>query len=84
MFYVYVVRCRDDTLYTGYTNDVEKRMDAHNRGHGAKYTRGRGPVTLVFVEPLATKEAALRREIAIKRMSRAAKEQMLARSHQGV
>lgn len=84
MFYVYMVRCRDDTLYTGYTTDLERRLVAHNSGRGAKYTRGRGPVIPVFVETIASKEEALRRESEIKRMPRAAKERMLALSPRGV
>lgn len=78
MFYVYVVRCRDNTLYTGYTTDVERRIATHNAGKGAKYTRGRLPVQKVYVEAFTTKEDALRREIAIKKLSRVAKERMLA------
>ena len=55
--YVYILRCRDESLYTGWTNDLEKRLEAHNSGKGAKYTRGRCPVTLVYSETLSTKEA---------------------------
>ena len=68
--YVYIVRCADDSLYTGWTTDVEKRIQAHNSGKGAKYTRSRGPVTLVYHEELPTKEDALKREAQIKKMSR--------------
>lgn len=68
--YVYILECRDGTLYTGWTNHLEKRIEAHNQGKGAKYTKGRGPVKLVYSECYATKKEALRREYAIKQMSR--------------
>ncbi|MDR0876051.1 MAG: GIY-YIG nuclease family protein [Clostridiales Family XIII bacterium] len=73
--YVYILECRDGTLYTGWTNDIEKRLKAHNAGAGigAKYTRGRTPVTLVHTEVLPERGAALSREAQIKRMSRAKK-----------
>ena len=64
---------RDKTLYTGWTNDLEKRLEAHNSGKGAKYTRGRCPVTLVYSETLSTKEEALHRECEIKKMTKTAK-----------
>ena len=70
MNYIYIVRCSDGTLYTGWTNDLEKRMKAHNEGRGAKYTRARRPVKLVYSETLETKEEAMRREYAIKHMTR--------------
>ena len=66
--YVYILRCRDESLYTGWTNDLEKRLEAHNSGKGAKYTRGRGPVTLVYSETLSTN-----RECEIKKMTKTAK-----------
>lgn len=68
--YVYIVRCSDGTLYTGWTNDVEKRIAAHNSGAGAKYTRGRAPVVVLRLEECACREDALRREAEIKRMTR--------------
>jgi putative endonuclease len=68
--FVYVVRCADGTLYTGYTTDVERRVAEHNAGTGAKYTRGRRPVTLVHTEAFASKSAAMRREYAVKQMRR--------------
>ena len=71
--YVYILRCRDASLYTGWTNNLEKRLEAHNSGKGAKYTRGRGPVTLVYRETLATREEALHRECEIKKMTKTAK-----------
>ncbi|MDD3184642.1 MAG: GIY-YIG nuclease family protein [Anaerostipes sp.] len=73
--YTYIIKCKDDSLYTGWTNNIEKRMKAHNDGTGAKYTRGRGPVTLVHLEVFDTKEEAMRREAAIKKLSK--KEKLL-------
>jgi predicted GIY-YIG superfamily endonuclease len=70
---VYLVRCVDDTLYTGVAKDVSSRVAQHNRGTGAKYTRGRGPVELVYCEAVGEQGDALRREAAIKRMSTKAK-----------
>lgn len=69
----YLLRCADDTLYCGITNDLAKRLAAHNAGTAAKYTRARGPVELVFVEPCADKSAALKREMSIKGLSRSKK-----------
>lgn len=73
--FVYMLRCKDGSLYTGWTNDLEHRLAMHNSGRGAKYTRGRGPLELVYSEELPDKEAALRREFAIKKLRR---EQKLA------
>lgn len=73
MYWVYILRCADGTLYTGTTDDVERRAAVHNSGKGAKYTRGRTPVTVVYREACPDKSAALRREWAVKRMSRAEK-----------
>ena len=70
MNYTYIVRCKDDTLYCGWTNNLEKRITSHNQGTGAKYTRNRRPVELVYYETFDTKEAAMRREYEIKQMSR--------------
>lgn len=69
-WFVYMLRCGDGTLYTGMTDDVEKRLVAHRAGKGAKYTRGRGPLELVYVEEQPDKPAALRREYEIKQMTR--------------
>ncbi|HIR16602.1 MAG TPA: GIY-YIG nuclease family protein [Candidatus Caccocola faecigallinarum] len=66
----YILLCADGTLYTGWTNDIEKRLAAHNAGRGAKYTRGRRPVTLLYSEECATKSEAMIREAAIKKLSR--------------
>lgn len=70
MNYTYMVRCADGTLYTGWTNDLQRRLEAHNAGKGAKYTRSRRPVVLCYWETFETKEAAMRREAAIKRLPR--------------
>lgn len=67
---VYLVRCRDGSLYTGATNDLERRLDAHNRGKGAAYTRSRRPVELVYQEPAHDRSAALKREAALKKLDR--------------
>lgn len=75
--YTYILKCGDGSYYTGWTNDIEKRIRAHQSGHGAKYTRGRGPVTLVYLETHDTKQEAMRREAAIKRLSRAAKKELI-------
>ena len=75
--YVYIVECRDHSLYTGWTTHLRERIEAHNRGRGAKYTRSRGPVKLVYWETWDTKEEALRREAAIKKMSRSQKLQLI-------
>ena len=69
-WFVYILRCGDGTLYTGITDDVEKRLAAHRAGKGAKYTRGRGPLEPVYSEQLPDKSAALRREYEIKQMTR--------------
>jgi len=72
-WYVYIVRCKDQSLYTGIARDVGQRIAQHNSGSGAAYTRARRPVTLVHQEPAADRGAALRREAAIKRLPAAAK-----------
>lgn len=71
--YAYIVECADGTLYSGWTNDLEKRIAAHNAGQGAKYTRSRRPVTLRYYEEFEDKNEALRREYALKKMTRAQK-----------
>ena len=76
-YYTYMVRCSDNTLYTGYTNDLDNRIMAHNEGRGAKYTRGRGPVELVYYEEYPTKEEAMSREWHIKRLTRPEKEKII-------
>lgn len=72
-WYCYILRCADDTLYCGISNDMQKRLAAHNAGTAAKYTRNRTPVTLVYSEPCADRSSASKRELAIKRLSRVQK-----------
>lgn len=79
MFYVYMLECADHSLYTGYTVDLTKRIAAHNEGKAAKYTRGRRPVRLVYSELCADKSEALRREAAIKKLTRAKKLELIER-----
>lgn len=79
MWYVYILRCGDGTLYTGITPDVQARLTQHQQGKGAKYTRGRGPLALVYTESCADRAEASRREYAIKHLSRAEKEALIAR-----
>ncbi len=78
MNYIYIVECSDNTLYTGWTNDLEKRLIAHNSGTGAKYTRGRTPVTLTYFEQFETKSEAMKREYQIKQMSRVKKFKLIS------
>jgi putative endonuclease len=78
--HVYVLSCADDTLYTGYTTDVARRVAEHDADEGAKYTRGRTPVELVHVESFESRSAAMSREYAIKQLSRAEKEQLVESS----
>lgn len=73
----YILECRDKTLYTGWTNNIEKRLEAHNSGQGAKYTRGRTPVKLVYIEVHETKQEAMQREAFIKKLSRAQKKVLI-------
>lgn len=70
MNYVYILECADGTLYTGWTNNLEKRIEMHSKGIGAKYTRGRGPVKLIYHEIFENKNDAMKREYAIKRLTR--------------
>lgn len=74
---LYILRCGDGTLYTGITTDVEKRLEAHRTGKGAKYTRGRSPLNLVYREDCGDHSAALKREIEIKKLSREEKEKLI-------
>lgn len=80
MNYTYILKCKDGTLYTGWTNDLDKRVKAHNEGRGAKYTRSRTPAELVYYETFETKEEAQRREYAIKKMTRRQKEIIIAQA----
>ncbi len=77
-YYAYMLRCSDDTLYSGFTTDLKHREAAHNSGKGAKYTRSRRPVQMVYYEEFETKEEALRREAAYKRLSRKEKETLIS------
>lgn len=81
MFFAYLVRCADGTLYGGYTTDLQKRLAAHNSGKGAKYTRSRLPVELVWWEECPTKEAAMSREWYVKRLTREQKLALIAEFH---
>lgn len=83
MYYVYILRCADGTLYTGYTDDVERRLRVHNSGKGAKYTRSRRPVALAYAEEWPDKSAALKREAAIKQLRRADKLALIAEKNGG-
>ncbi|MBN6186146.1 GIY-YIG nuclease family protein [Aneurinibacillus sp. BA2021] len=78
MYFVYILRCADGSLYTGCTIDVEERLKKHNAGKGARYTRGRTPVEVAYIEAAADKSAALKREYAIKQCSRQQKERLIA------
>jgi putative endonuclease len=75
--YVYILRCEDGTLYTGYTTDLKARVAVHNAGRGAKYTRGRRPVTLVYRKGFRSMGKALSREYALKQLTRAEKEALI-------
>lgn len=77
MNYTYIVKCSDGTFYTGWTNDLTRRMEAHNQGRGAKYTKARRPVILIYYEAFETKEEAMKREYEIKRLSRKEKEELI-------
>lgn len=77
MNYTYIVKCSDGTLYTGWTTCLERRVKEHNSGRGAKYTRSRTPVKLVYYETFETKCEAMKREAAIKKLSRAEKERLI-------
>lgn len=78
MNYTYILRCGDGSLYTGWTNNLQKRLEDHNLGRGAKYTRAHLPVMLVYFEVFDTKEEAMKREAAIKKLSRPQKERLIA------
>lgn len=78
MNYTYIVQCSDGTFYTGWTNNLEKRIKSHNAGTGAKYTRPRLPVALVYYETFHTRQEAMRREYSIKQLSRSQKEQLIS------
>jgi putative endonuclease len=78
-FYCYILECSDNTYYTGWSTEPERRLMQHNRGTGARYTRNRRPVRLVYVEELPDKVAALKRERAIKALSRPKKQKLISK-----
>ncbi|KGX83460.1 GIY-YIG nuclease family protein [Pontibacillus marinus] len=75
---VYILKCKDGSLYTGYTNDFDRRLRMHEQGKGAKYTRGRGPFEVVYQQAFLTKEEAMQEEYRIKQLTRPYKEQMIS------
>lgn len=77
MNYTYILKCSDGSLYTGWTNDLERRVKVHNEGKGAKYTKSRRPVELVYYEEFLTKEEAMKREYAIKQLNRKKKDALI-------
>lgn len=79
MNYTYILKCKDGTYYTGWTNNLEKRLKDHNDGKGAKYTKARRPVELVYHEMFESKEDAMKREYVIKQMTRAEKDKLIQR-----
>ena len=79
MNYTYILSCADGTLYTGWTNDLDRRLAAHNAGKGGKYTRARLPVVLVYYEEFETKEEAMSREVRIKQLTRAEKLKLIGK-----
>lgn len=81
MNYTYILLCSDGSLYTGWTNNMEKRLRDHNSGKGAKYTKGRIPVELVYYETFPTKAEAMRREWEIKQLGRKEKQQLIKQLH---
>ncbi|MBS6600596.1 MAG: GIY-YIG nuclease family protein [Clostridium sp.] len=80
MNYVYMIRCKDGSLYTGWTNNLEKRFRNHCEGKGAKYTRGRGPLELVYYEVFEDKREAMRREYEIKQLKKCEKEKLIQKN----
>ncbi|MBT4192480.1 MAG: GIY-YIG nuclease family protein [Candidatus Diapherotrites archaeon] len=80
MFFVYFLKCRDGSFYCGYTNDLDKRIEAHNKGKGAKYTMKRRPVSLIYSEEFETKSEAMKREYALKQLTRREKEELIFRN----
>lgn len=78
---LYILKCADDTLYTGITNDLAKRISDHESGNGAKYTRGRGPLNLVYSESHENRSQASKREYEVKKLSRTEKETLIKQGH---
>lgn len=83
MNYTYILKCSDNTFYTGWTNNLKKRVEKHNSGKGAKYTKIRLPVSLIYYEIFDTKQEAMKREYEIKKMTRKQKEQLIKISGEG-
>lgn len=81
--FVYILKCKDKTLYTGYTNNLKRRIQMHEEGKGAKYTRGRGPFHVVYVEDFPSKQEAMRWEYQVKQLSRAEKDQLIESTKRG-
>ena len=81
MNYTYILKCSDGSLYTGWTNDLERRVKVHNEGKGAKYTKSRSPVELVYYEEFLTKEEAMKREYEIKQFTRRKNEKLVEKPH---
>lgn len=77
MFYVYFLECRDGSFYCGYTNDLDKRVKNHNKGIGSKYTKKRRPVRLIYSEEYETRASAMKREYALKQLTRKQKEELI-------
>lgn len=77
-YYIYILRCKDDTLYTGITTNLAQRLEQHRKGTGAKYTRGRSPLTLVYVDEGENRSLASKEEARIKKLSREEKETLLS------
>ena len=77
MNYVYILKCGDESLYTGWTNNLEKRFKDHCNGKGAKYTKGRGPLELVYYEEFEDKRVAMKREYEIKQLTRKQKDELI-------
>lgn len=82
MFYVYMLRCNDNSLYTGWTMDLDRRLKEHNKGTGAKYTRAKLPVKLVYHEQLNSKSDAIKREYQIKQLKKIQKEKLVIKNNQ--
>lgn len=80
-FFVYMLRCADGSLYTGWTTDLERRLNQHNQGTASKYTRARLPVTMVYHQEVDSRSEALKREWAIKKLSRSEKERLLVQNY---
>lgn len=80
-FYVYMVRCKNNSLYTGWTTDLERRVKEHNNGTGSKYVRANGPVELVYFEEMSDKIEATKREYQIKQLTKKKKEQLVSQHH---